>query len=536
MSSGNLITRRHATISLAVGLSTLAAGGPARADKQSNTLVFGQSVPVTHIGPDYGAFLRYPAGYEVGYVVFDRLVTFDAELNIRPQLAERWEISEDQKSATFHLRPNVKFQDGTVVNAEAVKLSIERMLDPARNTTNGPIWSPITGADVIDPLTVRVRTNEPYALLLNTLAHGSGAIVSPTAIATNGDKSMGTQPVGAGPYMLESFNPGQEAVLKAFPDYWGGKPKLDKIIFRYIPEASTRIAALKTGSVDVIDDIPSHLISGIKQDNNLDVIAQPGLRPMGLALLNTREPFNDPRVRRALNYAVPVKTIAEKLYFGFAHPSDSPLAFNAYGHKTVGSYDYDPKRASALLGEAGFKKNAAGILERDGKAFEIRFVTSDGMFPADLRLAEVAAKSFQDLGIRVEVKKVERASYWDYMRAPLAELAWDVAVFGFNPSNGAGSYHLEALYKSNADDAKRPASWNITRYKNANVDRLIEEAKVAVDSDKHKRLLGEAQDIIWNDAPYVFLQVNDIISAKRKDVKGVEVWPIIFTITRNAHY
>jgi ABC-type transport system substrate-binding protein len=168
-------------------------GGPALADKKSNTLVFGQSVPVTHIGPDYGAFLPYPAGYEVGYVVFDRLVTFDAQLNIRPQLAERWEISEDQKSATFHLRPNVKFQDGTPVNAEAVKLSIERMLDPAQNTTNGPIWSPIAGVDVIDGLTMRVRTKEPYALLLNTLAHGSGAIVSPTAIATNGDKSMGTQ-------------------------------------------------------------------------------------------------------------------------------------------------------------------------------------------------------------------------------------------------------------------------------------------------------------------------------------------------------
>lgn len=529
------VTRRLATISIA-GLATLAAADFAEADKQSNTLVFGQSVPVTHIGPDYGAFLRYPAGYEVGYVVFDRLVTFDADLNIKPQLAERWEISEDQKSATFHLRPNVKFQDGTPVNAEAVKLSIERMLDPARNTTNGPIWSPIAGVDVIDPLTVRVRTKQPYALLLNTLAHGSGAIVSPTALEKNGDKSMGTQPVGAGPYMLASFNQGQEVVLKAFPDYWAGKPKLDKIVFRYIPEASTRIAALKTGSVDVIDDIPSHLVAGIKQDKNLDIIARPGLRPMGLALLNTREPFNDPAVRRALNHAVPVQAIAEKLYFGFAHPSDSPLAFNTYGHQTVGKYDYDPKRAAALLAEAGFKKNAAGILERNGKPFEMHFVTSDGMFPGDLRLAEVAAKAFQDLGIKVEIKKVERASYWDFMRAPLDELAWDVAVFGFNPSNGAGSYHLEALYKANADDAKRPSSWNIARYRNAEVDRLIAEAQVTVDPDKHTKLLGQIQKIVWNDAPYVFLQVNDIISAKRRDLKDVEVWPIIFTITRNAHY
>jgi ABC-type transport system substrate-binding protein len=536
MKSNVRVTRRAATASIAAGLTTLATGGVALADRKNNSILYGQSVPVTHIGPDYGAFLRYPAGYEVGYVVFDRLVTFDAQLNIHPQLALSWDIAQDQKSATFHLRPNVKFHDGTPVDAAAIKFNVERMLDPTRNTTNGPIWSPIAGADVVDPLTVRIRTKEPYALLLNTLAHGSGAIVSPAAIAKNGDKSMGKQPVGAGPYMLQSFNEGQEVVLQAFPEYWGGKPKLDKIVFRYIPEASTRIAALKTGSADVIDDIPPHLINSIKRDTNLAIVSQTGLRPLGLAMVNAREPFNDPRVRRALNHAIPVKTICEKLYFGYARPSDSPLAPNAYGHKAVGNYEYDPKRAASMLAEAGFKKNSAGILERNGKPFAIRFITSDGIFPGDLQLAEVAAKSFQNLGIQVEVKKIEKASYWDYLRAPLAELAWDVAVFGFNPSNGAGSYHLEALYKSNADDSKRPRSWNIARYKNAEVDQLIAQAKVAVDPERHKELLGKAQEIVWNDAPYVFLQVNDIVSAKRQDVKDVEVWPIIFTITRNAHF
>jgi len=536
MRPASSITRRQATTAIAAALGTFAGGKAARADKRSNTLIYGQSVPVTHLGPDYGAFLRYPAGYEVGYVLFDRLVTFDADLNIRPQLAERWDISADQKSATFRLRPNMKFHDGTPVDAEAVKASLERMLDPARNTTNGPIWSPIETVDALDPLTVRIRTKEPYALLLNTLAHGSGAIVSPTAIKISGDKSMGMQPVGAGPYMLESFNQGQEVVLKAFPDYWAGKPKLDKIIFRYVPEASTRIAALKTGSVDVIDDIPPHLVASIKQDANLDVIARPGLRPLGLALQNSREPFNDPRVRRALNNAVPVKAIAEKLYFGLAHVSDSPLAFNTYGHKTVGHYEFDPKKAAALLQEAGYKKNASGTLERDGKPFQIRLITSDGMFPGDLRVAEVCAKSFQDLGIAVEVKKVEKGSYWDYLRAPLADLVWDAAVFGFNPSNGAGSYHLDAVFKSNADDAKRPVSWNIARYRNAHVDRLIDQAKVTVDPQKHTDLLAQAQTLVWNDAPYVFLQVNDIVSAKRKELRDVEVWPIIFTITRNAYY
>ena len=145
------ITRRTATLSIAAGLTTIASGGPALADKKSNTLLYGQSVPVTHIGPDYGAFLRYPAGYEVGYVVFDRLVAFDDKLKIHPQLATRWEMSQDQKSATFHLRPNAKFHDGTPVDAEAIKFNIERMLDATRNTTNGPIWSPIAASGMSKP-------------------------------------------------------------------------------------------------------------------------------------------------------------------------------------------------------------------------------------------------------------------------------------------------------------------------------------------------------------------------------------------------
>jgi ABC-type transport system substrate-binding protein len=509
---------------------------PAWAGRADNTLVFGQSVPVTTLGPELGAFQKYPAGYEVSFALYDRLVTFDGDLKLRPQLAERWQVAGDGKSVTFHLRRNVTFHDGSPFNAAAVKFNIERMLDPKRNTTNQPIWSPIAGADVVDTHTVRITTKEPYALLLNTLAHGSGAMVSPAAIAKNGDDSMALRPVGAGPYMLESFTPGQEVVLKAFVGYWGGKPKLDKIVFKYIPEPATRIAALKTGSVDVIDAVPPHMVPSVKQVGALEVVTKPGLRPMGLAILTTREPFTDVRVRRALNHVIPVSTIAEKVFFGFARASDSPLAFNTAGHKTVGSYAHDPKRAEALLKEAGFSRGADGVLVKSGKPFTMKLFTSDGLLPGDLRTAEIAARSFEALGIKVAITKIEAASYWDYLRAPQADLQWDLAVFGFNPSNGAGSYHIDAMFHSNPSDAEKPAAWNIVRYRNAEVDRLIGDAKVAVDPEKYGALLGRAQEIVWNDAPYVWLQVNDVISARRKELNNVHVWPIVFTIVRDAHW
>lgn len=512
-------------------------GQPVQASKKDNTIVFGQSISITDLGPAFGAFLNYPAGYEAGFVLYDRLVTFDQNLTFNPQLATSWDIADDQKSVTFKLRRGVKFHDGTDFDAAAVKFNIERMIEPERNTTNRPLWSPLAGADVIDAYTVRIRTTEPFALILNTLAHGSGAMVSPTAIAKNGDKSMSLNPVGAGPYMLESFKPGQELVLKAFDGYWGGRPKIDKIIFNYIPEASTRISALRTGSVDVIDQVPVHLISAIREDAALQIITKPGLRPMGLAILTARAPYDDLRVRQALNHAVPVKAIAEKIFFGYAKESDSPLAFNTFGYARAGSYGYDVKKAKALLAEAGWRDtNGDGIVDKNGKPFTMNLLTPEGSFPGDIHVTEIAANAFKAIGIDVTISKVEKGSYWDALRVKVADAKWDLAQFGFNPSNGAGSYHLNSMFHSNTDDAERPVAWNIVRFNNKQFDVLVEKAQVTVDPDKRKVLLAQAQKIVWDQAPYVWMHVPEIVSAANKDLQGVEVWPIIFTILRNAHY
>jgi len=474
----------------------------ALASKKDNTIVYGQSIAVVNLGPTHGAFLNYPAGYEAGFLLYDRLVGFDDNLNFIPQLAERWVISSDQTAMTFTLRKGVKFHDGTALDAEAVKFNVERMMDPKRNTTNRPLWDPLAGADVVDAHTVRVRTKHPFAQILNTFAHGSAAMVSPTAIKANGDESMTLKPVGAGPFMLESFNPGQEVVLKAFPGYWGGMAKVEKIILKYIPEAATRIAALRTGSVDVIDQVPVHMVSTIKGDSNLVVINKPGLRPMGFAILNTKEPYNDNRVRKALNHAVPVKAIAEKIFFGYAQASNSPLAFNTYGYAKAGEYGYDVDKAQALLAEAGWKDtDKDGILDKGGQKFAMRLLTPEGSFPGDIQVTEIAANAFKKIGIEVTITKVEKGSYWDALRVKQSDASWDLAQFGFNPSNASGAYHLNSMFHSNENDAERPSVWNIVRYRNKKVDELIETADRTVAQDKHLMLMAEAQKLIWEEAP-----------------------------------
>ena len=490
------------------------------------TITYGQSGGVTAIDPAQGSFATYPAGYEVGYCLYDRLVDFDQNLKFVPQLAERWEVASDLKSVRFHLRKSVRFHDGTAFDAQAVKFNVERMMDKSRTPTNRPLWDPLSAVEVVDPYTVVVRTKEPYSAVLNSFAHGSGSQVSPAAVQKHGEKGIAHNPVGAGPYRLESFTAGQEVVLTAFDAYWGGKPATNRLVFKYILEAATRVAALRTGSVDVIDSVPVQLIAGLRREPNIEVITKPGLRPMGLTINLSRPPYDDVRVRRALNHAVPVQAIAEKVFFGFAKPSDSPLAFNTQGYHKVGSYPYSPDKAKALLAEAGFKPG--------GKTLKMVLLASDGLFPGDLNIAEICARSFQQVGIDVTINKIERGSYWDEIRKERAALTFDVAMFGFNPSNASGLYHLESLFKANVDDAGRPTVWNFGRYRNPKVDQLLAQANVTSDPSKQATIMAEVQKIVWDDAPYVWLHVNENATAVRKGIKGVELWPIVFTIPRRA--
>jgi ABC-type transport system substrate-binding protein len=517
--------------------SPLALGVPRRARAQATagrTLTYGQSGAVNSLDPAQGAFTTYPAGYEVAYCLYDRLVDFDENLKFVPQLAEAWEVAPDLKSIRFRLRKNVRFHDGTPFNAQAVRFNIERLVDKARNPTNRPLWDPVASADVVDEHTVVIRTKAPFSQLLNSLAHGSGSLVSPVAVEKHTEKGIAQNPVGAGPYRLESFTPGQEVVLRAFDGYWGGKPATDRLVFKYINEASTRIAALRTGSVDVVDSVPVQLVAGLRREANLEVLVRPSLRPMGLAVNLTRPPYDDPRVRRALNHAIPVETIAERVFFGFAKASDSPLAFDTQGYQKQRPSEYSVAKAKALLAEAGFKPGANGQMERDGKPLKMTLLASDGLFPGDVSIAEIAQRAFQQVGIDVTISKIERGSYWDALRQERAALAFDLAVFGFNPSNASGLYHLESLFKSNADDAARPTVWNMGRYRNPKADDLLAQANTNPDAAKQREALAEVQRIVWEDAPYVWLHVNQNVTAVRKGVKGVELWPIVFTIARRA--
>jgi len=168
------------------------------------------------------------------------------------------------------------------------------------------------------------------------------------------------------------------------------------------------------------------------------------------------------------------------------------------------------------------------------KPLELALFVSQGLFPGDVSVGEVVANALTQVGVKVDITKIEAGSYWDAMRQDRANIKWDIAMFGFNPANASGLYHLASLFKSNADDAARPDVWNMARYRNPEVDRLLQAAGTEGDRKQAAADLAKAQALIWNDAPYIWLQINENVTAVRKQVTGVDVWPILFTNVRHA--
>ena len=529
---------RHTKFVISV-LWALVVGSAFFGAAKEKVVVYGQSMPLLHLDSAHGAYLAYPAGYEAAFVIYEGLVGFDEQMNIYPLLAISWEVSEDGKTWIFHLRQGVKFHDGTPFNADAVVVNVIRGMDPKRTTTNRMHWDFWESVEAIDEYTVKLVAKYPNGLTLSSLAHGAGLMASPTAIEQFND-DLGTHPVGTGPFMLERFDVGKELVLVRFEEYWGLKPGVDKLIFRYIPDALTRAAALLAGEVHVIDAVPPHQIARLERDPKINVYKVTSLRPYRIEIFQhpvyAKEALKDKRVRLALNYAIPKEAIIKGVFLDYAQIADSPIAFDTFGHVHCGEYPYDPEKARQLLAEAGWvDTDGDGIVDKNGEPLRLKFMAPDGAYYGDVMVAEAVARFLREVGVDVRIWKVERAATYGYWTAPPAQIEWDLTLRAFNPSNGSGLYHLQCEFLSNLVDNTSPWAWNVQWYSNPQVDALIREASRTIDLDRQVQLVAEAQRIIWDDCPSIFLFVPQNLVAARKEVKGIWVQPVMFVILKHIN-
>jgi ABC-type transport system substrate-binding protein len=495
------------------------------------TLIYAQDLPVT--SPDPIRPEGYPSGYEANFTIYNNLVTFDRDLTIVPDLAETWESSEDGLTWTFHLREGVMFHDGTPFNAQAVAAHVQRIQDPENASPNANLWTHITDVTVADDSTVQLHTETPFAAMLNYLAHGSGGIESPTAVEEYGE-TYPQHPTGTGPYRLDSFNPGVEISLARNDDFFGGIPALDGVVMRAVPEAGSRVLLLDANEADVVNAVPPEEAERLETSDNLQLISQAGLRTFWMEFNLNREVFQDINVRRALNHAVNKQSIVDNLFLERALVLDSPAASAIQGHRTAGEYPYDPDLANQMLDEAGWILGDDGVRQKDGVPLSFTINTAEGEYPKDIQVVEVVQSDLQAVGCQIEIWLVEAAARWDYLRLPQEEAEYDMLIFGFNPSNGDLGYHLNSLFRSNSDPSAAPDVWNLMWYSNPEVDELLNEADQTVDSDARYELLGQAQQLIWDDAPMIWMYTPEILVGAGSDVQDVYIWPTVFTIVREA--
>ncbi|MEK5233307.1 ABC transporter substrate-binding protein [Lysinibacillus sp. FSL K6-0232] len=472
------------------GSKDSSSGGDSASSGGEKTLVYGRGGDSVALDP---AVVTDGESFSITGNIYETLVSFGKEdMTINPGLAESWEPSEDGLTYTFKLKEGVKFHDGTDFNAEAVVKNVERWKS---STDKFPYFSSqftVGGEQIIesvtaeDDYTVVFKLSQPQAPFLKNIAMSPFAIASPKAFEAD-DEGLSTNPVGTGPFKFVSWVRNDAITIEKNPDYHiEGLPKLDKVIYRSIPENSARLNELVAGNIDVADGINPSDRATIEGDANLQLIERPSMNIGYLGLTVTRPPFDNVKVRQAVNYAIDKQAIVDAFYEGLAEPAKNPMppVIAGYNDEVTG-YEYDPEKAKALLAEAGY----------DGKEIELWAMPVPRPYMPDGRkIAEAIQKNLEDVGIKSEIVSFEWATYLE--KAQNGEA--DAFLLGWTGDNGDADNFLYTLL-----DADNIGSNNYTFYDNPELHKILVAAQTEIDEDKRNELYKQAQVIISEDAPWV---------------------------------
>ncbi|WP_166241998.1 ABC transporter substrate-binding protein [Paenibacillus turpanensis] len=453
--------------------------------------------------------------------LYDQLVQFKEEsTEIEPDLAEKWDVSDDGLTYTFYLRKGVKFHDGTPVNAEAVKFSIDRQRDPKHPYHNTGTYayaeftfSPIETIEAVDETTVKMKLKEPFAPFLGNMAMHAASVVSPAAVEKYG-ADFTKNPVGTGPYKFVSWNPGVEIVLEKNESYFKDAPKIDKLVFKPITEAQTRLAELEAGTIDVIVNIPPDDLEALRANKSLQVIEQAGMHVWWTAFNTQKAPFDNVKVRQAVNYAINKEAIVDGILKGTGELANTPLPPTVWGHNPkVKNYEYNAEKAKALLTEAGYPNG-----------FEVTYwVPESGSGMQQPQAMAVAIQSdLQKIGVKVNIQTLEWGAYLDKVFAPADQNDMDMHQMSWIGDNGDPDNFLYILFSG----AQWPtAGFNDSYYKNAAVDELLAKARTTKDKGERTKMYEEAQKLIMADAPWIVVDHEKQIIATSARLKNFKLHP-----------
>lgn len=460
--------------------------------------------------------------------MYDGLVTRDTRSGVHPELAEETTWLDDTTLEVV-LRQGVLFHDGTEMTADDVVRTFERIITEdaieypeMHSSPRSGLISPLESVEKTGDYTVVMHFSDAWPPAMQMLVHQQ--IVSAAYLDAVGTEGLVGSPMGTGPFRFVSVAPGlEEVVMERFDDYYGGAPSLEptgpacveRVIFRVIPESSTRVAALLAGEVHIIESVPFDLIDDLEANPNVEVYAAPSTQPLWLELNVDRAPFDDVRVRQALNHAVDKDLLIEAVFGGRAEALPGPLSpYNNFVNESLEPYAYDPDLALSLFAEAGWTdSDDDGYLDRDGQPLAFTIDTLD----QHRELAEALASILQDIGIDANVR------FWEYgvIQPQLAageRMAYldDWGDSAFDPVG-----HFEAKWHGRVE-GEPYGRGNFSGYDNSRVNELIRQGETTVDTSERQALYDEAQELVYEEAPAVFLVLPEVIQAASASVQNWE--------------
>lgn len=416
--------------------------------------------------------------------LFDTLIRFDADYQLVPGLATSWKALDDT-TWEVKLRKGVTFHNGNTFNADDVIYSFDRVKNWDRSGFKGKVTA-IESFEKKDDYTVVFHTKGPYPLFPRKVTYVR--ILDKEFCADKTPEQLGTQAIGTGPYSVVKWIKGASLTLKANKAYWAGTPQFDKVVFKTLSNDSTRVAAILSNEVDLINRVPVKDINRIKGSKNF--IMKPGLRLIYLQMDHQRadspyvtgaiNPFNDVRVRRAINYAINEKNIVKYIMNGFAEPASQFQPDVVFGYDdSIKRVDYDPAKAKQLLADAGF-----------ANGFEVVLDAPNNRYINDEQIAQAIASDLAKVKIKVKVNAMPKSAYFPKVNS--ADSSFN--LLGWANSDGDASSFLDACVHT-YDQEKGYGRYNGGRYSNAKVDSLIEKSDVMIDQDERLKLMKEAQRI-----------------------------------------
>ncbi|GJG95588.1 glutathione ABC transporter substrate-binding protein GsiB [Cupriavidus pauculus] len=443
---------------------------------------------------------------------YQGLFGFDKDMKLVNVLAESYDVSKDGLVYTFKLKKNVKFHDGTTFDATAVKANLDRVTDPANKLKRYTLFNRVAKTEVVDPYTARVTLKEPFSPFINVLAHPSAVMISPTALKKYG-KEIAFHPVGTGPFEFVEWKQTDYLKGKKFAGYWKtGYPKIDTITWKPVVDNNTRSAVMQTGEADFAFSIPFEQAAVLKANAKVDMIDGPSIIQRYLSLNTTVKPFNDPKVRQAINYAINKDALVKVAFAGHAVPADGVVPHGVDYAEKLGPWPYNPAKARELLKEAGYPNG-----------FETTLWSAYNHTTAQ-KVIQFVQQQLQQVGIKAQVLALEagqRVERVESVQKP-EEAGVRMYYVGWSSSTGESDWALRPLL---ASESMPPKLLNTAYYKNDQVDADIAGALRTTDRAEKAKLYKDAQQRIWNDAPWAFLVTEKVLYARSKRLSGAFVMP-----------